>query len=73
MRPSHQLKVYDKENGYRTTVGAGWANPNGSITIKLNPAVTLLYKDCLGLTITLFPEKEKEEEHQVCSDKPYQF
>lgn len=37
-------------------VGAGWVEPDGSVSIKLNPCVVLSERD--GLVIRLFPNRE---------------
>lgn len=59
MKPTHRLKVLDKSHGSRTTIGAGWENYDGSITIQLTPAVVLDYESCKDKVITLFPEREQ--------------
>lgn len=60
MRPTHSLKILDKSNSYRTEIGAGWLNKDGSITLVLNPAVVLDYEKQVDKVITLFPrDKEK--------------
>lgn len=38
-RPDYNLKVKAREGNDQTTVGCGWANPDGSISIKIYPAV----------------------------------
>lgn len=57
MKPTYRLKILDKSNSNRTTIGAGWLNYDGSITIQLTPAVALDYESCKDKVITLFPEK----------------
>ena len=42
------------------SVGAGWLNENGSISIRLDPFITLRSEP--GLILTLFPEKSKVKE-----------
>jgi hypothetical protein len=61
--PTHSLSVLNKTDSSRCTVGAGWLNPDGSISISLNPCVNLT-KDS-NIVIRLFPVKNKEEQTMV--------
>lgn len=40
-KPDYRLGFLNKDNDERGTVGAGWLNADGSITIKLNVCVVL--------------------------------
>jgi hypothetical protein len=54
-KPTHRLKVLNKQTSQRAEVGAGWANEDGSFSIVLNPCVVLT--DDPKYIITLFPVK----------------
>lgn len=58
MTPTHVLKAFDKTNEARTEVGAGWLNPNGTISITLNPCVVLTRHP--NIVYTLFPNTKKK-------------
>lgn len=49
----------DKTTDERTNAGAGWLNPDGSITIRLNPAVVLQANP--NHVITVFPVEKQNE------------
>lgn len=53
MKPTHKLKVLNKVTDSRAELGAGWINPDGSISIKLNICVVI--QDDPDLVYTLFP------------------
>jgi len=57
--PDYRLKILNKSTDERNiNAGAGWANKDNSITIKVSPGVILLNdKDLL---YTLFPIDEYE-------------
>lgn len=59
MKPTHRLKILDKENNKKGIIGAGWKNPDGSITIVLDVAVAIDYENCKDKVITLFPLEEE--------------
>lgn len=60
-RPTHQLKVKEREGHGQTTIGVGWANKDGSISIRLSPCVVLSSRD--EVFITLFPiDRENGDE-----------
>lgn len=52
-RPDYILSAKVMPDGHRGSCGAGWVNPDGSITVKLAPWVVLEAKD--GASIRLFP------------------
>lgn len=55
-KPDLQLKAFNKTTGYGKSsqpVGAGWWNDNGTISIRLNPFITLTAAE--DLVLTLFP------------------
>ena len=72
-KPDYRLKVLNKITEQKGEVGAGWANEDGSISIVLNPCITILGND--SLVLTLFPcntERSKESEetaHPFCKSK----
>ena len=60
MKPTHRLKVMDKDTGYKVEAGAGWQNPDGSITVVMNPCINLTYAK--NIVINLFPITNKPTE-----------
>lgn len=58
VRPTHRLGMLNKRNEERGTVGAGWKNDDGSITIQLNTSVVLTQSK--DIVLTLFPDKPNE-------------
>jgi len=61
MKPNYKLKAMNKVNGDRCNdVGAAWINPNGSISIVLNPCIKLEYNK--DLILTLFPNGNESME-----------
>lgn len=61
-QPTHRLRLLDKESGRGATVGAGWLNKDGHITINLNPGVRLSWDD--NVTLTLWPVDPNTEGNQ---------
>jgi hypothetical protein len=59
VKPTHRLKVLNRETDQRGEVGAGWQNEDGSITIELNPSCVMT-DDKKKYLYTLFPVKSKE-------------
>jgi len=59
-RPTHTIKVKEKEGSAQGEVGRAWLNDDGSLSIQLNPGVVLSWND--GLLITAFPRKSSGEE-----------
>jgi hypothetical protein len=57
MKPTHRLKVMNKDTSQKAEVGAGWQNTDGSITIQINPCSVL--NDDKKYVITLFPTDNK--------------
>ncbi len=57
--PDYKIKARDKHSKAQTVVGRGWANQDGSLSIQLNPCVTLSW--CDDVFITAFPVDPKEE------------
>ncbi len=58
--PDYQLKARDKHSKAQTVVGRGWSNEDGSLSIQLNPCVTLSWRD--EIFITAFPIDPKRAE-----------
>ena len=60
-KPTHLLKVKQRDGDGKTTVGVGWLNEDGSMSLALNPCVVLSWTD--NVMINAFPvELEKDEE-----------
>jgi hypothetical protein len=53
MKPTHLLKVKEREGEGKTTIGAGWMREDGSVSIKLSPCAVLSWQD--NVIINLFP------------------
>jgi hypothetical protein len=51
--PTHLLKVKERDGKGKTTIGVGWLNEDGSMSIALNPCVALTSHD--DVMINLFP------------------
>lgn len=60
-KPDYVLKVKSEDRNCKDTTLAGvaWLNDDGSLSMRLNPAVVLSYSD--GLLKTLFPNTPKPE------------
>lgn len=54
-RPTHRLRIKDNETGATGTIGAGWANGDGSVSVKLDPGCSVTYESLKGKVLTLFP------------------
>jgi len=52
-KPEYKLKALNKKDDSHCEVGAGWLNANGSISITINPCVTLT-RDA-NIVLMLFP------------------
>lgn len=50
-QPTHRLKFLDKRTEEKGQIGAGWENADGSISIALNPMVTLRQDKEVVLTL----------------------
>ncbi|MDE2096165.1 MAG: hypothetical protein KGL39_02895 [Patescibacteria group bacterium] len=61
MIPTHRLKVLDKTTNQKGEAGAGWLNPDGSITIQLNPCVFITPDRSKVLTLFPVGQKPKRE------------
>jgi hypothetical protein len=48
-----KVRLRDGSEGTSAVVGVAWLNPEGHVSITLNPGVTLSWND--GLQITAFP------------------
>jgi hypothetical protein len=59
-KPTHRLRVKDNATGATGTVGAGWANPDGSVSVHLDPGCALSYDTLKGKVLTLFPIERSE-------------
>lgn len=58
--PDFRLKIMNKKrNTQNKDAGAGWVNPNGSVSIVINPGVIL--NDNPEHIITLFPIDRTKE------------
>lgn len=53
-KPTHRLKVMNKDSSRKGTAGAGWLNPDGSISITLDPCVVLKGNEA-NIVIRLWP------------------
>jgi hypothetical protein len=40
-KPTHQVSILHAQNGFWYNVGVGWINEKGTISIRLNPFVSL--------------------------------
>jgi len=56
--PTHILSAFNKSNQSRGRIGAGWLQPDGSISISLNPCVTIAQHE--DIVIKLFPAKDED-------------
>ena len=52
-KPTHVLKVKEREGNGKTRIGVGWLNDDGSMSISLHSCVILTWKD--NVMINLFP------------------
>ena len=59
-KPEYRLKYLNKRDSLSGTIGAGWLNEDGSITVVLNSKV-VLRQDGEEL-LTLFPRIKDENE-----------
>jgi len=57
-RPDFLLKAFDKTTEQKSVVGAGWSNPDGSISIQLELFVHLLRQP--NVVLTLFPKDQQD-------------
>lgn len=57
-KPTHLLKVKERDGNHKGTIGVGWLNNDGSISIALNPCTCIQWTD--DVTINLFPVEFKE-------------
>jgi hypothetical protein len=53
-KPDCRLKFLNKTTEEKGEVGALWVNPDGSLTLVLNPMVVL--KQDINLVYTIFPQ-----------------
>lgn len=59
MKPTHRLKGMNKNNDkQQACLGAGWLNPDGSVSIVLDQFIVLEQRD--GWIFTLFPVKDNK-------------
>lgn len=61
MKPTHLLKVLDKKTEHKVVAGVGWKNMDGSISISINPCITLSPNS--DHVITLFLIDKNEPQH----------
>jgi len=52
-KPDYRLKAMNKATDAKAEVGAAWSNPDGSISVVLNPFVKLEADP--DLVLTMFP------------------
>jgi hypothetical protein len=57
-KPTHVLKVKERNGPAKNTIGVGWLNDDGSMSVSLHPCVVLSWHD--EVLITLFPTSVKE-------------
>lgn len=55
-KPDYTLSVLFKNTSAKGRVGVGWSQPDGSISIALNPCVQLTYNE--NIVIRLFKNTE---------------
>lgn len=54
--PSHRLVIQEKANTKnQTKAGVAWTSPEGYLSIRLNPGITLSHRDCEDFFISLYP------------------
>jgi len=60
-KPTHNLCIIAKEEqkGGFQTIGIGWLNDKGAISIKLNKGVTLTWRDMEDHVLYLFAREDK--------------
>lgn len=58
--PDYNVRAMSKSRGEKSLVGAAWRNPNGSISVKIDPFVIL--QGGSDLLITIFPISERKSE-----------
>jgi len=58
--PDYDVKAMNKKTDDKARIGAGWNNPDGSITIVLNSFVVLQSSN--DIIVTLFPKKPNQPE-----------
>jgi hypothetical protein len=56
--PDYVLKFQNKRTGQKGRVGAAWLNPNGNLSLILDPKIVLTSDP--DEQLTLFPRDEKE-------------
>lgn len=56
-KPDYNLGALDKTTDMKGKIGAAWVNPNGTVSIRLNPWVVLDGSNP-ELVLTLFPYEE---------------
>lgn len=57
-RPTHRLVIKQRDGKLQTFAGVGWQNEQGWISINLNPAIVLDFKD--QHYISLYPIRYDE-------------
>lgn len=62
-KPDYRLKALNKLTNNKASIGAGWKNKDGSISIDLNPFITLSSEhiSVTDLVITLFPIETEDK------------
>lgn len=61
-KPTHRLKVFDKTNQKRGDLGAGWLNPDKSLSIVMNPGCVMDYNPNFVYTLFLEDDTYKRPE-----------
>lgn len=64
--PTHQLKLKsrDPDSPVQSTVGVGWLNSAGGISVKLNPGVSLSWLLNDDFMLTVWPLEDEEDEDE---------
>lgn len=55
-KPDYRVGALNKRTNAKGRVGGAWLNPNGTISMVLDPFIVLTQEGNNDLLITLFPE-----------------
>ena len=69
-KPTHTLRIMDKASSHKGSIGVGWENEDGSITISLSPCTMLTYDGLKGKVLTLFPIKAEYSKYYADTPAP---
>lgn len=75
-QPTHRLVIQEKNNkNSQTLAGVAWQNEKGWFSIRLNPGISLSYRDREDFFISLYPMTEgggpSKYESQEQDDVPF--